>query len=452
MIRLLSRYLKDVEKRLKRRVKVGILGLGITGRAALDTLQELGDTADITVYPLTARDTANADCVRIGRADCITDDVLIASPSVRRERLCIPEATDLISDYSLLFDSNPERLFSVSGSDGKSTTTAIASLLLSPTFPTLFTGGNLGTPLWRADLESDAFLLELSSFTLRYSLPHGGRAALTNVTPNHLDWHDSLDEYVDTKLGLIHTADEPILCLDDPVSEMAARDTRSFALVSSRLSRNDIMSIYRTEHTVTVEGGIILRDTELMLPTQTVRRNEAHNIQNLSLAIALSIGYATRERICEVAESFDGLAERCRTTERDGISYVSSSIDTTPERTATTLKSLDRRVKIILGGRGKGLSYELLSKPLTQYAERIALYGDAGREMLEWIESDSRLRTIPHAFSPKMEDAFNYVADGATAGDTVLLSPAATSYGEFRDYIERGRAFLDYVDKKHTKI
>ena len=452
MIRLLSLYLQDVEKRLKRRVKVGILGLGITGRAALDALHGLGDTVDITVYPLTARDTPNTDCVRIGRADCITDDVIIASPSVRRERLRIHDGTAFISDYSLLFDSRPKRLFSVSGSDGKSTTTAIASLLLSPTIPALFTGGNLGAPLWRADLNSDAFLLELSSFTLRYSLPHGGRAALTNVTPNHLDWHDSLDEYVDTKLGLIRAADEPILCLDDPVSEKAARDIHSFALVSSRLSRNDIMIRYRAEHTVTVEGGSILRDTEMMLPTQAVRRGEAHNIQNLSLAIALSIGYATRERICEVAESFDGLAERCKTTERDGISYVSSSIDTTPERTATTLRSLGKGVRIILGGRGKGLPYEPLTEPLIQYADRIALYGDAGCEMLEWIESDSRLKTIPHALFPKMKDAFNFAADGAIAGDTVLLSPAATSYGEFRDYIERGRAFLDYVNKKHTKI
>lgn len=452
MKRLIKELLQKKKGQLHRRVRVGILGLGITGKAALDVLLGLGDAVDITVYPIAAQDTPKTDRAKVGSPDRITDDVLIASPSVRRERICIPEGTDVISDYSLLFDSNPERLFSVSGSDGKSTTTAIASLLLSPTFPTLFTGGNLGTPLWLAERSSDAFLLELSSFTLRYSLPHRGRAALTNVTPNHLDWHESLDEYIDTKLGLVYSADEPVLSLDDSISEAAAREMHSFALVSSHLSREDILRRYHTEHTVTVESGSIFRDTKLMLPTRAVRRNEAHNIQNLTLAIALSTGYATRERICEVAESFDGLAQRCRITEKDGISYISSSIDTTPERTATTLNSLGRRVKIILGGRGKGLSYEPLSKPLAQYAERIALYGDAGREMLGLIESDADLYTIPHAHFSKMKDAFDYAADGAGGGDTVLLSPAATSYGEFRDYLERGRAFLDYVDKKHTKI
>ena len=449
---LLSIYLQDVEKRLKRRVSVGLLGLGKTNRAALDVLLSLGDRVDISVRGDTPIDSKLQGRIRTATDSFITEDVLIASPSIRRERLDIPVGTEVISDYSLFFDSRPNSIFTVSGSDGKSTTTSIASLLLSPTFPTLFTGGNLGTPLWCADLQSDAFLLELSSFTLRYSLPHGGRAALTNVTPNHLDWHASLDEYVDTKLELIRHADEPILCLDDPVSEMAARETQAFALVSSRLSREDITKRYRTEHTVTVDSEDVKRDNESIISPRSIIRNEAHNIQNLTLAIALSIGYATDDRIREVAESFSGLDERCKITERDGISYVSSSIDTTPERTATTLRSLGRRVRIILGGRGKGLPYTPLSELLTRYADRIALYGDAGREMLEMIESDSSLSTIPHALFPKMKDAFDYATDGVKKGDTVLLSPAATSYGEFRDYLERGRAFLDYVDKKHTKI
>ncbi len=375
---------------------------------------------------------------------------MIPSPSVRRERLTIPDHTVLLTDYDLLFDYKPKSLFLVSGSDGKSTTVSLASLLLSPTFPDIFTGGNIGIPLWKADRNNSAFLLELSSFTLRYTRPRGGRALLTNVTPNHLDWHSSLSEYEETKLGMILSADEPILNLSDPVSERAARDIASFCLISADMMRDEILSKYKTEHTVTFADGYIRLDGEKILSTKDVKRQERHNLLNLASAIAISIGYTDKARIIEVSKSFSGLSERCESLVLDGITYVSSSIDTTPERTRTTLSGLGKRVRIILGGRGKGLPLHPLKDVLIKYAERIAVYGEIRNEIISFIESDKDLSLISHRAFADFDSALDYASEGASSGDTVLLSPAATGYGEFRDYKERGEHFKKYVRSKHA--
>ena len=455
MKELLYQRLCELSKAKGRRVSVGLLGLGTTNRAVLDILQDMQDIARITIRQNGLNQGNFPDTVSvIGTNDAfcnITEDVLIPSPSVRREKLTIPNDTLVLSDCDLLFASEPERLFLVSGSDGKSTTVTLGSLLLYPTFPDIFTGGNIGTPLWKANSGSSAFLLELSSFTLRYSQPRGGRALLTNVTPNHLDWHASLEEYRETKLDLIYSADEPILNLSDPVSEMAARDMHSFCLISRDITKDEIIARYKTEHTVTLHGGVIRLDGEDIIATDAVKRREGHNLMNLAAAIALSIGYIDKEHIRRIAEGFDGLPERCETFTIDGISYVSSSIDTTPLRTRATLEGLGKRVRLILGGRGKGLSLEPLREVLTRYADRIAIYGEIRAEITDFINSDSKLREIPHEAFELFDRAVDYATLDINEGETVLLSPAATGYGEFRDYKERGNRFKKYIRQKHTK-
>lgn len=456
MKKLLYDHLCERSRRLGRGINVTLLGYGISNRAVLDLVMSIPCVNGVTI-----RQRGLADCELpngIGLIasddafDSICEDVIIPSPSVRRERLTIPNGAEFISDYDLLFAKNPARLFTVSGSDGKSTTVSLASLLLSPQFPKLFTGGNLGTPLWRADASAEAFLLELSSFTLRYSVPRSTRALLTNVTPNHLDWHADLDEYKNTKLALIKNASEPILNLEDKVSESIARELSAFCLISDTIPHETIKALYKTEHTVTVEKKGVYLDGEAIVSANRIKRHERYAILNLASAIALSLGYTDKARICEIAESFDGLPERCERIYKDGITYVSSSIDTTPQRTATTLNGLGAEVRIILGGRGKGLSLDPLREPLLRFAKRIGIYGEIGEEMISFIESDGELSSIPHKCFNSMKEAFIYVTEDVSVGDTVLLSPAATSYGEFASYSERGKSFKDYISKKHDKI
>lgn len=446
----LEDYLKRKERELGRKLNVTLLGYGSTNHAALEILQNI-EGVRVTVRQVNItnlRLPARIELISGDKAfDDIDEDVILPSPSVRRESLKIPNESNFITDLDLLIASHPKRLFSISGSDGKSTTVALTSMMLSDVFPELFTGGNFGIPLFSANSSSEAFLLELSSFTLRYTAPSFGRAALTNVTPNHLDWHADLREYIECKLNLVRACDEPILVLDDEVSEKAVGALACFCLVSVRQTRKQILSRYKTEHTVTVEMGYILVDGQKVVAIGEVRRSEDHNILNLCVAIAMSIGYFDKDNVCRVARSFNGLSERCEIFTKNGVEYVSSSIDTTPRRTKTTLDSLGRRVRLILGGRGKGLPLDPLKNVLIKYAERIAVYGEIRDEMAEYLSSIPELSRIPTEGFPTLDKAIDYATEGVTPGETVVLSPAATSYGEFQNFTERGRFFRDHVMK-----
>ena len=452
---LLYRLLNGKRELLGRDVKVSLLGFGSTNRAIFEALLPL-DNVEISIRQREPLYSDLPSSVKLYQGDDafngIDGDVIIPSPSVRRERLAIPYGIEAITDYDLLFRQRSEKLFLISGSDGKSTTTTLSSLMMEGSFTSTFTGGNLGTPLINASIDTEAFILELSSFTLRYSLPNGGRSLLTNVTPNHLDWHDSLEEYEETKLSLIRHSDEPILNLDDTVLEREARRTQAFCLMSGTRTHSEISKSYRTEHTVTEENGYVKLDGKALIPISKIRRNEKHNLSNFRSAVAMSIGYTDVARISEVARTFGGLEERCEEFYVGGVRYLSSSIDTTPERTATTLTGLCCEVNIILGGRGKRLPLEPLRSPLIKYARRISLYGEVAEEMREFIDSDEQLRNIPHQSFLVLSDAIDHATNGVTSGDTILLSPAATSYGEFRDYRHRGSFFKNYIVNKHGKI
>ena len=448
-------YLSDVSRKADRDLSICLLGYGVTNRALLDIISTSDVVREITVRQnREISDMPNG--VRIidhkSAFDDIYEDVVFTSPSFRRNRVHFPKWTILTSETEIFFSESRDNTFLVSGSDGKSTVTTLASLLLQPTFPELFTGGNLGRPIALASLRADAFVLELSSFNLMYSTPKCKRAILTNVTPNHLDWHKDLGEYEQCKSKLIYSADEAILPLSCPFNERLSENIDSFALVSTTHSHTELMKRYCTKHTVTLDGGEILIDGESILPISLIKRKERHNIENLMSAIAMSIGYASHDRIREIAESFAGLEHRCESFMLGGIEYINSSIDTTPERTKATLISLDKPVNIILGGRGKGLPLDTLKEPLICYAKRISVYGEIADEITSWLGDDEALSAIPTASFKTFKEAVDDANANTEQVKTVLLSPAATAYGEFSDFTQRGRIFKDYLTNKHSNI
>lgn len=450
----IKEYLINAEKQRGRTLKISLLGYGITNQAILGAIRSSGIYAEIKIRTYSKIcDTPPCDVEIIYGEDAfegIDEDILFASPSVRRERLCIPEKTIVTSDTDLFFDEGHSNLFLVSGSDGKSTVTTLTSFLLFPTFPTLFTGGNIGTPTILADLRADAHLLELSSFNLRYCTPKGGRALLTNVRPNHLNWHTTLHEYEACKAQLIRSADEAILTLSCPFNMELAKSIDAYALVSMNSTDKELRQRYSVKHTVTAENGVICLDGSGILPICSLKRRETHNVENFMSAIALTIGFVPNGRIAEVGTSFKGLEHRCEHIALRGVDYVNSSIDTTPDRTRATLEGLDRRVTLLVGGRGKGLSFDPMKDTLIKYADRIVAYGEISKEICEWLDTDPALSKIPHVRFEVFTDALEYADGCVTKGDTLLLSPAATAYGEFKSFAERGRIFKEYLRNKHT--
>lgn len=426
--------------------KVGLFGIGMT---TLSLLSVLSDMPEVT---LTVRDESPSAKLPAGASarlmtgasafDCIDEDLLILSPSVRREReelrRAVERGTVLTSECEMFFGALPDAI-GITGSDGKSTTATLTHSLLKNEAYSAELVGNIGIPyssLPRADL----YVAELSSFNLSYLSPKLRSAVITNIEPNHLNWHASFGEYVSAKKNILKNAKKRVLSADSHVTLEIIKETGADAVFSTRTPYSLLKKLPVTD-VFTCEGGAIYKNGELISDTANYIRREEHNIRNMLAAAALTDGLVTRETLCRTFRSFDGLADRCELVlNRGNVRFYNSSIDTSPARCAVTLCALGLRVRLLLGGRGKGLPLEPLIEPIKKYVSCAAVYGELTDEVRE-LFSDARFRGIPLYCEKDFDGAFFALTEGLSSGDCVLLSPAATAYGEFRSYRERAERF-----------
>ncbi len=376
----------------------------------------------------------------------ISEDIIFLSPSTKRERFWGTGAT-LLSDAELFFDLAKRDVFAVSGSDGKSTTTTLNSLILTNSGVENSCIGNVGEPMSPHIDEDFAAVVELSSFQLKYLNVNFGRTLVTNITPNHLDWHTSYDDYIQTKAKLFTNAKEPIINLDDKVSASFIDKIKPFAVFSTKMSEKELTNA-KAELIGYVKDGFICVNGEKILDTGAILSKNSYNIANFLGAILLSYGYATEDGIYRTARSFSSLKHRCETVfEHNGTVYVDSSIDSTPQRCITTLKSLDRRVILIIGGRTKGLDFSVLIPYIIKYAKALILTGESGKDAFrQLMETQEYKRAkIPTDYVPEFDGAVLSAIKKAEATDTVLLSPAFTSYDSFKNFEERGDRFKEII-------
>lgn len=437
----------NVTERIARGNRIGFFGLGKSNLSLLRSLPL--DNCHVTLRAEQAINKADIPPhIKVERifegksAFCnIDEDILLLSPSVRRERNELQDAklrgVVFSSDCELFFENNAKPLFAVSGSDGKSTTSTLASLLLDCSLLI----GNIGTPMTESlSVECNSYVAELSSFMLAYCKPYAERATLTNITPNHLDWHKSFDAYRDAKLSLLKNAKECVLNADDKILEDYATKFGAYGVISDKLDYK-LLKRYRAEVAVTRSDSGIEINGSLILPYSDILIKESHNIKNLMTAIALTNGYTSHERIREVAKSFTGLAHRCESfLVKNGVEYINSSIDSSPARTVQTLYSLNKRVILLLGGRSKGVSYDALGEAVKKYAEYALIFGENREEIYAAVKGFTKCEL----YSDMTSAAIRATELGSLCG-TVLLSPASTSYDAFSSFEERGNCFKNII-------
>lgn len=432
---------------------VGLFGLGRSNLALLNLLPEKTPVtlrSDGKIERGTIPSSLKIKAIYEGAAalENIDEDMLILSPSVRRERpeiaLALASGKTVTSDAELFFEGVTSPVYAVSGSDGKSTVATLTSLLLGEGTALC---GNIGVPMLRALSGGySRYVTELSSFMLRYLNPTCERAVLTNVTKNHLDWHADFEEYTAAKLGIYKNAREPVLNFDDALVR-ENMTSKTFAAVSDEVDFSTLKRAVRAEVYYTVEGGYIKRCGEPYIEVAAVKRRERHNLKNLMLALAMTDDRHIDAR--RVATEFGGLPHRCEvvTTHR-GITYINSSVDTSPARCGATLSAQGAPTVVILGGRGKGVPFDEIREPLMRVGRGAVLYGEC-RDEIE--------RALPEGLPTRRADTMDEAVRLATAlarqGDTVLLSPAATSYDRYKSFEERGEDFKKSVKEyceKHS--
>ena len=385
----------------------------------------------------------------------LNEDLIFFSPSVRRERGELDAArrsgVKFSSDLEFFLAENKSKLIGISGSDGKSTTATLTALLLEEKLGQTLPIGNIGKPFCEALLKKKEILAaEISSFSLRYATPFTERAAITNITANHLNWHKDFDEYKNTKLSLLKNTKNAVISADDGLLCEFAKSNSVYAVTSITKSADELKGAFNAELCYTLENGYICRNEKSLFPVSSVAKKEKHNLKNLLCAMALTDGLVSLEYAEGVAKSFRGLEHRCQTvSSENGVLTIDSSIDTTPARSAQTISSLGEDLIVILGGRGKSSDYKELYEPLQKHAKLAVITGENRNEIAKDIIGATE-KIICESF----EDAVIYALSVAESGDTVLLSPASTSYDGFENFEKRGEKFkeivLNFYDKKAT--
>ncbi|MCL2771782.1 MAG: UDP-N-acetylmuramoyl-L-alanine--D-glutamate ligase [Oscillospiraceae bacterium] len=399
--------------------------------------------------------------------DNLTEDLIFKTPAIRRDLQPFIDAEKngqtVTSEMELFFMLCPAKTVAVTGSAGKTTTTTIIGEILKNGGKKVYVGGNIGVPLL-GEIENitkdDYVVVELSSFQL-FDLNNSSfapnYAIITNITPNHLDWHKDMTEYAEAKKVIFknqQASDRIILSYDDDLTRSFKNDVNATAYLFSMdlLPEEYKNGIYCKDNSIFVrENGV---EKKIMDKSDIFIRG-GHNVKNFMAAIGVTYDIVSADAIKATANTFGGVEHRIEfVRDADGISYYNSSIDSAPTRTIAALNYFDRpgedkKIIVILGGKDKKVSFDPLAPVVYKKAKAAVLYG-ATRETIkkcldDYSENNPDCEDLDLRIADSFDSAVMTAKELACAGDIVLLSPACTSFDCFKNFEERGNRFKELV-------
>ncbi|MBQ8849513.1 MAG: UDP-N-acetylmuramoyl-L-alanine--D-glutamate ligase [Clostridia bacterium] len=433
-------------------------------------LSELGDRA-VALEKRGVRFITGADAF-----DTVGGGLIFRSPGIRPDRGGLPKAisagAELTSEMELFLSLTNAETFAITGSDGKTTSTTLTGEFLTAEAERrqggrVFIGGNIGEPLLhKVDGmgEADRAVMELSSFQLMRVKKAPMYSAITNVSPNHLDWHTGMDEYVKAKLNIVGGNTRRFVTNRDcdvtariarELSERSERPdlflfsstARSFEEIFDFPCRSSDRAIYLCGDNIVISDGM---SEEILLDTKKINVPGKHNVENFMTAIALTYSSVDASVYTKVAESFFGVRHRLELIRTlDGVDYFNSSIDSSPSRTAAALSALHGRdIVIICGGYDKHIPYEPLADSLCRSARAVVLTGATGKKIeAALLGCEGYKEGAPeYVYTPDFHDAVRLARSKARQGGCVLLSPASASFDAFPNFAVRGDTFRDIVN------
>lgn len=435
-----------------------VLGLGVSGLAAARFLSDAGVTSLLLCDrdPEKAGDPAVSDLLARGARKNFGDGwlsglpagLIVRSPGVRPDLPPLEErkraGAAVCGEIGLFLSYSPARLLAVTGSSGKSTVTSLVAAMISAAGIDGYAGGNLGAsllPMLPRLTKQSVVTLELSSFQLTDLSPEPERAAILNLSENHLNWHTDMEEYRAAKLRILGPNTVGVFPASDPFFYALAAERSGSRLFSpeplppGRRPAGEVL--YASD------GGWVSAFSDegvrRLFPVERFRLPGKHNLLNLLAAVAMTDGIVPVGAMERAVASFRGVPHRMEDVPGpSGVRCIDSSIDTTPERTVATLSALAPvRPVLLLGGAGKGLSFRPLCEALRRGIRTAILFGAAAKELAATLDEGG----IPYRMIPDFDGAVREALSLARPGDALLLSPACTSYDAFNNFAERGDRF-----------
>ena len=457
--------------------RIAVLGFGVSNIPLVEILINCGneitvhDKKDINALGEKAKAFASQGVRFVtgeNYLEKIDADIIFRSPGIRPDydgiKAAVEKGAELTSEMELFVELTPAYVLGVTGSDGKTTTTTIAYKLLEKEFENsdrkIYVGGNIGTPLLSKVgemTERDICVLELSSFQLFTMKKSPHRALITNLSPNHLDWHRGMDEYVDAKTNIYkYGCTQITLNGNNELSKgLSVADDIELSLFSANYSYEDIVAKYKDKPNEKSKSAMFIHEGSIyryynnhvlrVLNINSILIPGRHNIENYMAAISLTWGMVSEPTIYYIARTFGGVEHRLELVrEFEGVIYINSSIDSSPSRTAAALSALPIKPIVICGGYDKQIPFEPLADALNDMAKSVILTGDTAEKIYDVLKKSNS--QIEIHIEKDFERAVNFAKSIANKNDIVLLSPACASFDIFDNFMQRGNRFKEIVN------
>jgi len=313
-------------------------------------------------------------------------------------------------------------------------------------------GGNIGTPLLSKIDEvrpEDKVVLELSSFQLMTIEKSANIAVITNISPNHLDIHKSMEEYIEAKKN-IHKYQEHndivVLNYDNELTRQIGSELKNKYIYFSRNSDINGVISKNNEIIINIDNSPveIMKEDEILIPGK-------HNVENYLAAIAAVKDMVSLDTIREIAKTFGGVEHRIELVrELNGVKYYNDSIASSPTRTIAGLKSFNQRVILIAGGYDKKIPYDVMGEILVDKVKTMILVGKTGPKIKDSYVAECKKRGVepemPIIEADSLKEAVRAAYENSKAGDIVTLSPASASFDMFKNFEERGNKYKELVN------
>ena len=454
-----DRFLENLKNK-----KIAVVGIGVSNAPVCKMLKDLGanvlacDKKSVSELGEFGKILVEND-IPLKSGDDYMDnldvDVIIRAPGLyyHNEKLenYRKSGIAVTSEMELFFELCPCKIYAITGTDGKTTTTTIVTEMLKKSGKKVYKGGNIGTALLPLVFEmtaDDVAVVELSSFQLISMRQSPDVAAITNIYPDHLNVHSDMNEYIGAKLNLLHHQNafsKAVLNLDnDETNKMGD-------LVRGELLKFSTKSVPKKGSFLDNDGWLCFTDgvnIEKIVHKDEIKIPGMHNVENYLTAISIVHGDVDNSHIADVAREFGGVEHRIEfVRELDNVRYYNDSIATSPASVTAGLRSFGRKIIIIAGGSDKQLDYSTLSGAINEYVKVLVLMGDTADKIESAVKSDKAYdeKNIKILRANTMEQAVEIARINASCGDVVSLSPASASFDKYRNFEERGKHFKSIV-------
>jgi UDP-N-acetylmuramoylalanine--D-glutamate ligase len=442
--------------------KIGVIGMGRSGVSAANLAASTG--AEVLISESGERKLFKRALSKLargvnfefgGHSDSLLNcDLVIKSPGIaehtpvidKLKKHKVPVISEL--EYALRF-GRQKLLIGITGTNGKTTTTALTGEIFKNARQKTLVAGNIGTPLSAVIRKLDkkaVVVLEISSYQLEGSPSfHPDICAILNITPDHLEHHRTMENYIAAKSRIFENqegADHCLLNFDNPPARALAKISRANVVF---FSRKKIL-----KKGIWVSGGNIRVDlgkTKFLIPLK-LRIPGNHNVENVLAAVGIAAcAGVSKKVISKTIENFKGVEHRIEfVREARGVRYFNDSKATNVDSTRVALESFTdlsgRRLWLVLGGRGKGSSYKPLVQKIKALVKEVLLIGEDAPVIRRDLAGSCAMADMG-----TLKAALKYASGKAEPGDVFLFSPACASFDQFKNFEDRGEQFKKMVSK-----